>query len=178
MLLICCDGAALGETMQRMLLLAACLMFAALSAPAIADDKRDCLDSHNRDLSIKGCSEVIRHDANDPVAYFLRGTAYRLNGDWDHALADYSKAIELNPKYAQAYSSRGLVYASKGDYTHAVADVTRASELAPKEAPRPIAAPPSYPGKTSAISFASNKVGVEKPEQNWNWLNHPSGGER
>ncbi len=66
------------------------------------------------------------------VAYHNRGLAYAAKDELDGAVADYTKAIELNPNYGPAFEDRGRVYARKGDYTRAIADVTRASELAPK----------------------------------------------
>ena len=38
----------------------------------------------------------------DAVAYNNRGIAYRAKGDNDSAIADYTKAIEINPKFARA----------------------------------------------------------------------------
>src|SRR5262249_35167700 len=45
------------------------------------------------------------------------------------AIADYSKVIELDPKYALAYHNRGLAYEKKGDTDHAVADYRKVLEL-------------------------------------------------
>ena len=42
----------------------------------------------------------------DAVAYFNRGIAYQAKGERDRAIADYDKAIALNPKYANAYYNR------------------------------------------------------------------------
>src|ERR1700693_5975196 len=106
--------------------LAASVVVALLSAPAVADDKRDCPDHKDYDTRIKSCSEIIRGNPSDAIAYHNRGTAHQLKGTLDRAIADFDKAIELQPNYASAYNSRGLVYATKGDYTHALADVTRA----------------------------------------------------
>jgi tetratricopeptide (TPR) repeat protein len=100
-----------------------------LSASAWADDKRDCLNHEDAGIRIKACSEIIRSDPSDAIAYHTRGKAHQLKGDLDRAIADYDKAIQLKPNYASAYETRGLVYATKGDYIHALADVTRASEL-------------------------------------------------
>ena len=41
------------------------------------------------------------------------------------ALADYSRAIELNPQHAAAYYSRGVAYADRAEMEPAIADYTR-----------------------------------------------------
>lgn len=55
-------------------------------------------------------------------------------GDFDGALADDNRAIELDPEYALPYGSRALIKAVKGDLDGAIADATRAIELDPKYA--------------------------------------------
>ncbi|MCL2385650.1 MAG: tetratricopeptide repeat protein, partial [Alphaproteobacteria bacterium] len=59
-------------------------------------------------------------------SYSLRGNAYRNKGDIDHALADYDKAIELDPKYAAAYYNRGFADVKKGWVVNAVTDFWQA----------------------------------------------------
>ena len=66
--------------------------------------------------------------------YVYRGCAYRSKGDYDRAIADHTRAIELDPKYVSAYNNRGFAYGSKGDYNRAIADYTRAIELDPNYA--------------------------------------------
>ncbi len=61
---------------------------------------------------------------------------------WEHykkfafnlAIDDFTRAIELNPKYAQAYYRRGYAYSKKSDFEHAVADLIKARDLDPKSA--------------------------------------------
>ena len=127
--------AGLGEDIMLRMVAATGLVL--VSWAVLADDKGDCLDSKNHDLRIKGCSAIILRNPKDLIAYHNRGDAYGLKGDFDRAISDYNKAIELNPNYAPAYNSRGRAYTSKGDYTRAVADVTRAGELTPKPVPKP-----------------------------------------
>ena len=64
--------------------------------------------------------------------YNSRGLAKEAKGDHDGAIADYVRAIELNPKYAGAYNNRGLAREAKGDHDGAIADYNRALELAAK----------------------------------------------
>ena len=52
-------------------------------------------------------------------------------GDYRGAIADYSKAIELNPNDAEAYSSRGVAKHHLEDYRGAIADYSKAIELNP-----------------------------------------------
>jgi tetratricopeptide (TPR) repeat protein len=52
-------------------------------------------------------------------------------GKHDEAIADYDKAIALDPNFALAYSNRGLAYAKKGDVDRAIADYTKAIALDP-----------------------------------------------
>lgn len=53
-------------------------------------------------------------------------------GKYDFAVADYNKAIELNPRAVSLYLSRGRVFYGKKDYASAIADYTQAIELAPE----------------------------------------------
>ncbi len=64
----------------------------------------------------------------------IRGFVNAERKDYDKALADYNKAIELDPKFATAYYNRGFVDADKKDYDKALADYNKAIELDPKYA--------------------------------------------
>jgi hypothetical protein len=57
-----------------------------------------------------------------------------LEKDYDQAIANFTKAIEMDPKYALAYNERGIAYQGRGDYDRAIADYTKAIELDPKVA--------------------------------------------
>jgi tetratricopeptide (TPR) repeat protein len=48
-----------------------------------------------------------------PNDYFQRGESYRRKKQYDFAIADYTKAIELNQKLYLAYTQRGLAYGKK-----------------------------------------------------------------
>ena len=55
-------------------------------------------------------------------------------GEYSQAIADYSKAIQLNPGYAEAYYSRGCAYDGIGEYDKAIADYKKTIELDPNHA--------------------------------------------
>lgn len=60
-----------------------------------------------RDKSLQNAltiaQKAIDIDPEIPVAYFVRGVAYRELGDWPHALAEAEKAIVYDPNYAGAH---------------------------------------------------------------------------
>ena len=55
-------------------------------------------------------------------------------GDYQGAIADYSKAIEINPEYAYAFLNRGNSKNKLGDHQGAIADYTKAIEINPNYA--------------------------------------------
>lgn len=55
-----------------------------------------------------------------------RGVAYKRLGNLEMALADYNKAVSLNPGYTQALNNRGLVFLEQGSYDKAIADFSEA----------------------------------------------------
>ena len=65
-------------------------------------------------------------------AYNNRGLAYRSLGKSAEAIANFSKAIEIDPRYGEAYNNRGSAYASLGNYVQAIADFSRAIGSDPK----------------------------------------------
>ncbi len=62
--------------------------------------------------------------------YFERGCV-RAYADYAGRIADYSKAIRLNPQFAVAYNNRGNVYSDKGVFDSAIADYSEAIRLDP-----------------------------------------------
>ena len=74
-------------------------------------------------------------DSDHILAYNNRGVAYKkiLNPDYDKAISDFTRAIDLAPDYVEAYNNRGEAYMTKPDpdYDKAIQDFDRALELDP-----------------------------------------------
>ncbi|MCU4139364.1 MAG: hypothetical protein MW690_001296 [Methanophagales archaeon] len=51
--------------------------------------------------------------------------------EYEQAIEDFSKAIELNPNYAGAYYNRGIAYAKLNQHERAIEDYNKAIELNP-----------------------------------------------
>ena len=77
---------------------------------------------------------VTAADARSAPSYYVSGLSYDEKGEYDRAIVDYTKAIELDPTYAPAYNNRGLLYRDKGEYDRAIADLTNAIEINPQRA--------------------------------------------
>jgi tetratricopeptide (TPR) repeat protein len=64
--------------------------------------------------------------------FFEQGKKYSSVENADLAIANYSKAIKINPKFAKAYNNRGIAYTFKKQWDLAIADFSKAIELDPK----------------------------------------------
>ena len=60
---------------------------------------------------------------------FKRGNDYLSQHQYDHAISDYTRALDINPSMAEAYNNRGYAYGSKSQYDQAICDYTKALEL-------------------------------------------------
>ena len=63
------------------------------------------------------------------VDYYNRGKAYASKGQYDQAISDFNKAIEIDPGFATAYNNRGIAYFYKREYDKAWEDVRKAQGL-------------------------------------------------
>jgi tetratricopeptide (TPR) repeat protein len=66
--------------------------------------------------------------------YSNRGVSYSKKGDYDLAIADFTRAMKLNPNAAIAYYNRGMTYAAKGNVNNALFDLEKCLELDPSNA--------------------------------------------
>ena len=121
-------------------------MAGALSASGAAQaqlspDWTRCIDQGGRstpDIVASACSTVIASGAADAkslgVAYGKRGNAHHDKGEYDRAIADYTKAVAINPSDAVIYNNRGIAYRAKGDNDSAIADYSKVIEIDPRDA--------------------------------------------
>ena len=81
--------------------------------------------------SITLWSDAIEKGSRAPAAFNGRGDAYTMKKQYDLALKDLNRAIELQPKYPEALYNRGLAYYYLGKHEEAIRDYTRAIEVKP-----------------------------------------------
>jgi tetratricopeptide (TPR) repeat protein/S1-C subfamily serine protease len=98
------------------------------------NEKRGLLSNLKRDQeALLAINEAI---ALSPRAGFYnnRGNAYADLKDYPRAIADYDKAIAINPEFAESYNNRGSTYADLKDYPKAIADYDKAIAINPEDA--------------------------------------------
>lgn len=75
--------------------------------------------------AIADTTAAIAIDSMQARAYNLRGTAMRATGQTEKAIADFTRAVELQPT-SDNFFQRGATYQIVADHRHAVADFTQA----------------------------------------------------
>ena len=125
-----------GNTMRPRKFSVAVATLALLSVPAVSQSNKACVDTKDYVKAVKACSETILSHPNDAAAYHMRGTVLAKNGDTGQAIADYSKAIQLNPTYVPAYNSRAKAFVAKGDYERAWLTRPRQQNYSPRKRSR------------------------------------------
>ncbi len=102
------------------------------------DDINGCEYSDDPQTTVSACARWLDHHPNDPphdraVEYYNRGNGYLKLKQWSSAIADYSKALEVDPKYQRPYTNRAFAYLSNGDAEHAAPDADKAIKIDPNK---------------------------------------------
>ena len=108
---------------------------AAVAGPT--EDYRQGITAANKgdmDTAIAAFTRIIDSGAGGEVknlasAYNLRGMCHDVKEDLQKALADYSKAIELDAKMAEALGNRAMLYVKLGDEAKAKEDAVAAKRI-------------------------------------------------
>ena len=80
-------------------------------------------------ISVVRCNKTTENA--EAEKFCNKGLDLTIQQKFDEAIAAFTKAIELVPKYADAYNRRGVAYNWKKDNDSAIADFTKAIELEP-----------------------------------------------
>ncbi len=99
-------------------------VYAGLLLIALILGAKTCAQTKVWHDSISLWSYVIGHTAHKTFHYYNRGAAYTASGDFESALSDLNKAVELNQGDDEAaYSYRATAYYDTGRYDEAIADI-------------------------------------------------------
>jgi len=78
-----------------------------------------------------GQTPGIEMDPEDPNACNNRGITSALEGQYEAAIAQFTRAFQRNPVFAEAYYNRGLVDIEIGQLGQAISDFSKAVEIKP-----------------------------------------------
>jgi len=141
----------------KLALMLTVLYFSTASISFAADWCSEYGKSYDLDKQIAACTDDInsgKYTGWDnrginrlSTRYGNRCNAYSGKKQYDQAIADCNKAIELDPKLAALYLNRGNAYKGKKHYDQAIADYNKAIELDPKFALAYINRGRTYSGK-------------------------------
>ena len=81
-------------------------------------------------VAVAGCGDK----AVEAQADFKSGLKAAAAGDSNKAIADFTEAVQINPKYTEAYFARGLVHGKDGDFDKAIVDFSEVILLDPNDA--------------------------------------------
>ena len=99
----------------------------AMTPDSMAIDAYNSGMSH-RDRAVKADNQVLK-DKNDADRAKSQNKA---RDEYEKALKDFLRAVELNPRMPQAYNGLGYSYRKLGDYARALENYDRALRLNPK----------------------------------------------
>ncbi|HEY9751318.1 MAG TPA: tetratricopeptide repeat protein [Coleofasciculaceae cyanobacterium] len=99
--------------------------------PALARQAIEAARRGDYQRAIGMFNQLIEQDANSATAYHNRGLAHFHIRQFTAAMADYTTALQLNPRLGKVYNSRGNCYAAMGDLIHAIIDYEAAIDLNP-----------------------------------------------
>ena len=125
-------------TMPRLVLVIGLFSAGGLAwSPGVhASDLTTCNYGKKPEARILACTRALKLQQLSAYArslvYNSRANAYYSTDRLDSAIADYSKAIKLNPRLDRAYYRRGNAYGRQGHYVRAIADYTETIKLNPK----------------------------------------------
>jgi poly(3-hydroxybutyrate) depolymerase/tetratricopeptide (TPR) repeat protein len=106
-----------------------------LAIPSQADICENKFNTYSINGTIDACSALIQSGLwpGRPfeLAFFKRADMYKAKRDYEHAISDYDRAIQLNANYDEAFAHRGVTYEIKKQYDRAIADYDQAIRLNP-----------------------------------------------
>ena len=130
-----------------------------LSKPLSVQEKINKLVSlYEKDLLKEALIEaksLANQHPNVSVIYNIYGMINNVLGNWDQSVICFSKAIKLNPAYADAHYNLGIALDSLGRLEEAILSYTKAIELKPNY-------PKFYEGLIRILTFYN----PEKPNLN------------
>jgi tetratricopeptide (TPR) repeat protein len=92
----------------------------------------------------KPTDNITAHSVSDAQGYAAHGQVLAKSGNNEDALAEFERALALDPYNVRALYGRGLIRQAEKDHQHAIEDFTAANGLSPQKAEPLLARANSY----------------------------------
>jgi Tfp pilus assembly protein PilF len=103
-------------------------------AAILPGDKKTVSKAVTQEQEIRMLDELISEDGNNSAALYNRAWLYASKNDYEKAVKDYTKAIQIDKGQADIYYNRGLLYVKMNKNDLAVKDFDEAIRLNPRDA--------------------------------------------
>ena len=125
---------------------------------ALINEGNALISAGKPDAALAKYNEALKFAENgeDPEVFFNRGIAYKVMGEIDKAAAEYERALEVTPKYAEALNNLGNIRKDQKQYDEAIRCLELSIEVFPDN-------PNTYNtlGTVFAIKGNVNKAAVD-----------------
>jgi tetratricopeptide (TPR) repeat protein len=111
----------------RMIRIAAGFIFCFINYTVVGQDKGITITSIGNDQKVVIIDNP--EEFSESYKHYQAGIRYDSEGDYEHAINEYSIAISLNKEFADAYDHRGITYTKMIKYRKAVKDFNTAIKL-------------------------------------------------
>lgn len=103
------------------------------SVQGLRTEAAKCAKQGNYQQAIQLLTQVVQFSLSrrTPMDYNNRGLMYFHLGQLEEAIANYNRALELNPNLAAAYNNRANCYVNQGEMIDALMDYDQALDLNP-----------------------------------------------
>ncbi|MFM6375379.1 MAG: tetratricopeptide repeat protein [Microcystis panniformis] len=79
-------------------------------------------------------TRIAQGNNQDAIGHYNRGVGYIQQKKYDLALAEFTKALNIDPRYAEAYLNRGFLYEQQEKPDLALSDYNQAININPRYA--------------------------------------------
>ncbi len=100
---------------------------------ALMNEGNALISAGKPDAALAKYNEALKFAENgeDPEVFFNRGIAYKVKGEIDKAAAEYERALEVTPKYAEALNNLGNIRKDQKQYDEAIRCLELSIEVFP-----------------------------------------------
>jgi serine/threonine protein kinase/Flp pilus assembly protein TadD len=92
------------------------------------------LIERNREKRFRIIQEILEKYPKEKMAYLTLGLLYHQNGNYEEAISQFNKALELDPNFGEAHNGIGYTYIQMGKFEKSIVHFEKYASLNPEDA--------------------------------------------